>query len=212
MRRLIPLALCVALLGLAGCGDDGPSAFVTTAAPTTAAVTTTTTEPAATTTATTTTTISPTTTTAATTTTSATTTTLLTQDDYDLGILSVWEDSTRDGLIELLEGLPNVWYVDVDMNGGLGEPLVLYVEIEPEDATDEEVYDQAWELTQELAAFWERDGIWSVSGTANHLRWPGFWLKVEAPVWECDDSFMRLLAEGQVTRADWLATCLVPDE
>ena len=206
MRRLIPLALCVALLGLAGCGDDGPSAFVTTAAPTTAAVTTTTTEPAPTTTATTITTISPTTTTA------ATTTTLLTQDDYDLRILSVWEDSARDGLIELLEGLPNVWYVDVDMNGGLGEPLVLYVEIEPEDATDEEVYDQAWELTQELAAFWERGGIWSVSGTANDLRWPGFWLKVEAPVWECDDSFMRLLAEGQVTRADWLATCLVPDE
>jgi len=212
MRRLIPLALCVALLGLAGCGDDGPSAFVTTAAPTTAAVTTTTTEPATTTTATTTTTISPTTTTAATTTTSATTTTLLTQDDYDLGILWVWEDSTRDGLTELLESLPNIRYVDVDMNGGLGEPLVLYVEIEPEDATDEEVYDQAWELTQELAAFWERDGIWSVSGTANDLRWPGFWLKVEAPVWECDDSFMRLLAEGQVTQADWLATCLVPDE
>jgi hypothetical protein len=216
MRRVFSVVLCAVLFGLAGCGDDTAFTTTTTGATTTSEATTTSTEAPTTTEATTTTTEAATTTTEATTTTAeatTTTTTAMDQATYDALAVGWFEGNMRQPVIDALESLDtDVESVDsMVMEGGTfgggTEPLTLVVGVTSGWATDELQADAAWGITRVLAVLWQPDGTWMAGGLGEGWVWPGLHLTVSGIEVECDDAFMRLLADQRASQADWEAEC-----
>lgn len=203
-KVIAPILVGFFILGSCADGEADTEAVAPTTTTTEAVTTTSTEAPTTTTTA------APTTTTTTTQppTTTTTTEAPVTQARYDSVIAELWNANMRTPFIELLENQPEIMSVDVVILDEATRTLV--IDITSIYSTEAYIADAVWDTYKTTAdVWWATDGYWGVGGEAEiaELKWPNFRFVANGLTWECDQAFVRLLADSRASRSEWDATC-----
>jgi hypothetical protein len=129
----------------------------------------------------------------------------LTVDDIREIVMPLVFDSSRSGVIDILNDLRTVESVDLytyDAELGLVD-----IDLSPAFDFDSGVRDDAWEIFRLFAVFYEvPEGNWV---TEDPSFAPDLRVKVSTATYQCDADAMRKLADAMLSRSAWESECRV---
>jgi hypothetical protein len=153
------------------------------------------------------------TTTTSTTTTSSTSTTTTTVPPTTIRMADLPEEQQQALIVDILEDqgiaeqiaallMQDHLLASVDVVRYSPDDYALEIAVTSEFRSDEIVEDQAWEITRQLAAFWEEDTFLDGMSIPTHLR-----LDVSGGLYPCDHGYMLRLASLDMSRSEWSEAC-----
>jgi len=132
----------------------------------------------------------------------------LTVQDIRESVLPMVFESTRAGVVEILNDMTIVQSVDLYTYDPAAGTVTL--DVTPEYDFDEGVRDDAWEFFRLFAGGFYKSGSDTDAWTVEDPRFtPDFRATVSSATYECDGEAMRDFAESMLSRGNWKTTCKV---